>query len=155
MTYTRADRWGNLAVQSSKPARILSGEIANNGYHTTQVAIGKKRQRFLTHRLVARAFVNGYAEGLTVNHINGIKTDNRSVNLEWVTLSDNTVKQWETGLVNLRGDNHPSKKIDSVVVNQIRVRTLAGERAVDLAQEFQISTSLVYKIREGSRWASV
>jgi len=142
-------------VQSTKPARILSGDVLHTGYHCTEVRINKKRRRFLTHRLVARAFVDGYAEGLTVNHINGIKTDNRPANLEWVTLADNTVKQWETGLTNLRGDNHPSKRINSTLVRQIRTRSLAGERVVDLAQEFNISTSLIYKIREGIRWASV
>jgi len=41
------------------------------------------------HNLVATAFVEGWREGLQVNHKNGVKTDNRAENLEWVTASEN------------------------------------------------------------------
>jgi len=155
MSYTRSDRWGNSAVLATKPARILSGEIGNSGYHMTNIYIGKKRCRYLTHRLVARAFVAGYAPHLSVNHINGIKTDNRASNLEWVTLSENTAKQWEDGLVDLRGDAHPGRKISSHQATEIRQRALAGERSSVLAREFGVSASLIWRIRDGKRWASV
>lgn len=154
MTYTRSDRWGNAAVASTKPGRILRGEIGSHGYQLTNLYIGKKRHRFLTHRIVARAFVPGYAEHLTVNHLNGIKTDNRACNLEWVTLAENTAKQWQTGLVNLRGDANPQRRINSEIAGEIRRRALAGERGSDLAREFGVSASLVWLIRDGLRWAS-
>ena len=47
------------------------------------------RKKHSVHKLVAHAFCEGYSEGLVVNHINGIKTDNNAHNLEWVTQSYN------------------------------------------------------------------
>lgn len=49
------------------------------------------------HRLVAKAFVGGYKPNLIVNHINGIKWDNRAENLEWCTHSENSRKALALG----------------------------------------------------------
>ena len=47
-------------------------------------------KNFLLYRLVAHAFVDGYTdERNTVNHIDGDTHNNKAVNLEWVTQSDN------------------------------------------------------------------
>ena len=46
-------------------------------------------KRFLVARLIAMTFCPGYADYLTVNHINGETLDNRPENLEWVTRAKN------------------------------------------------------------------
>lgn len=50
-----------------------------------------------THRVIAELFLGG-PEKETVNHKNGIKTDNRAENLEWATQRENNAHAVKTGL---------------------------------------------------------
>lgn len=54
----------------------------------TMLHNGRRTQQYV-HRLVAKAFVAGYKEGLTVNHIDERKGNNHFVNLEWLTIGEN------------------------------------------------------------------
>lgn len=55
-------------------------------------------KRFFVHRLVAYHFVDGYQDGLVVNHKDGNKLNNEADNLEWVTRSENDLHAFKLGL---------------------------------------------------------
>lgn len=78
---------------------ILKQTIDKYGY----CRINNIYKRYIrTHRLVAIVFIENKFNKKLVNHINGIKTDNRVENLEWVTAKENIRHAWSTGLCNKR-----------------------------------------------------
>lgn len=61
------------------------------------------RKRFYIHRLVYEAWVSNIPKGYDIDHINGIKTDNRVSNLRAVSRSENLKHNYELGF---KGSNY-------------------------------------------------
>lgn len=89
--------------------RILVPYQERNGYLRVTLINGDRstKQKISIHRLVAIAFVSGYAEGLEVNHIDEVRTNNRADNLEWVTCKQNI----NHGLHNKRQSISKSRRV--------------------------------------------
>ena len=83
----------------------------NDGYVKVTLVKNKRSYRKTVHRLVAEAFLGGKHPGLQVNHKNGIKDDNRLINLEWVTGSENVKHAYDTGLRKPSGGRGPIRAV--------------------------------------------
>lgn len=69
--------------------RILKLCYDKKGYLMVWLFKDKKRKTCKVHRLVGEAFVSNDENKPEIDHINGVKDDNRAENLRWVTSKEN------------------------------------------------------------------
>ena len=76
-------------ITKTKGLRCLNEHLNHKGYLRVELIKNHKPHFLRVHRLVAQAFIPNPKNLPQVNHKNGIKTDNRTDNLEWVTNEQN------------------------------------------------------------------
>ena len=82
--------------------RKISKRINKFGYEQCVLMKNNKMKTHLVHRLVAICFLDNPNNYPQVNHINGVKSDNRVKNLEWCTVSYNTKHAFDNNLGNFK-----------------------------------------------------
>lgn len=86
----------------------------NNGYYEVYLRHPEKATlRIKLHRVVALCFLPPIAGKEHINHKNGIKTDNRSENLEWCTAAENNKHARDTGLNDISSANRARWSIEA------------------------------------------
>jgi hypothetical protein len=96
-----------------------------DGYPTIRIYIRGKLRTKTIHRLLAKAFIPNPENKKHVNHINGIKSDNRLENLEWLTQRENIQHAWDIGIHKKKifDDEIMDMFIDGLTFKEIAERT--------------------------------
>lgn len=76
----------------------FSKNADSNSYRRVELSLNGVKRKHQVHRLVAEAYLGKPEEFMVVNHKNGIKYDNRVLNLEWVTQKQNDAHARINGL---------------------------------------------------------
>ena len=84
-------RWVNYKNKGKrwKEEKIMKPSVNEIGYLYVGLCKNRKLKKFKVHRLVYEAFVGDIPNGMYVNHINEIKSDNRLENLNLMTPKEN------------------------------------------------------------------
>ena len=124
-------------VRSKITGRVKSLRLNRQGY--SRVTLYPSGKTYTIHRLVALTFLNdSFKEGLVVNHKNGIKTDNKVDNLEWVTSKMNTRHALETGLFvpkDIVGLKNPMSKFTQDDLDSIVALKVCGFTTSEIAKQ--------------------
>jgi hypothetical protein len=84
------DTKGNVWSYKKQPRKSLKF-FKRDGYCIASFKSNNKTDKRSVHRLIAQAFIPNPEDKPFINHINGIRDDNRIINLEWCTQKENII----------------------------------------------------------------
>ena len=145
----------SMNYKKSKLPGIMTQQI-RRGYPSVYLCKkGQKEKWGTVHTLVAYHFIGPRPQGMTINHKNGVKTDNRVENLEYVTPSENSKHSFTTGAQCNKGEKNSQHKLNDEAVRDIRRRGISTEAKKALAKEYGVSYSNIYYVVSGKLWSHV
>lgn len=149
----------NMLDKNDKPykrkGKLLAPNKTNSGYYAVVLYKNGERNRKLTHRLVLSSF-SDFDELKQVNHINGIKTDNRLSNLESCTASENQLHAVRTGLVRTkRGAEVYNAKLDDMKCLAIKTLVSVGVMQKTLCEHYNVKPMTISKMVRGKTWKHI
>lgn len=143
--------YDNGKIFDKKRNKYCNKQLNKKGYHTVWIAnIGKS---IPVHRLVLCKYCPNENEiYLQVNHKDGIKTNNNLYNLEWCTQSENQKHAFKNNLLSRKGNKNSQSKLTENEVKEIIDKLLQEIPIQKIANEYNVSKSLISRIRSKRTW---
>lgn len=141
-------------VRKISDGRLLKQSYSVDGYLRVKLRLGiNLRITRNVHRLVMLTFNPPSDEGLDVNHIDGVKTNNALDNLEWCTRQQNVIHSYQMGLASNKGERHPRAKFKDSDIPDILELRRRGFTLKEIAQKYGVHLSTIGKITTNKNWS--
>ena len=148
----------NGRVWSKRRNRTLKLRTHKQGYKRIGLTKDGKVKCFLVHRLVAFAFIpNKDPSKNQINHINGIKDDNRVENLEWCDGCHNVRHSYDKGLnVPKLGENSNYHVYTEEQIVEVKKLCYTKKyKNVEIAEMTGVHKDTVSLVKTGKLWKHV
>ena len=127
----------------------------SKGYRAVELSHKGNRAWFYVHRLVLTVFRGPCPEGMETRHVNGVKTDNRLVNIVWGTPEENEADKVRHG-TDRRGEDVPNARLSEADVRAIRdMHIRDGISLREIGRVLGVSRSAVRQAFIGETWRHV
>lgn len=113
-----------------QPGQWLKLHVARHGYPMVVLSRDGQQATKYVHQLVAAAWVPNPRRLPQINHVNAIKADCRSCNLEWCTASENVRHARALGLIPKTPAFVAAVRQNIKVANAARLRQARDRKAI-------------------------
>lgn len=130
---------------------------SGSGYMCVNLCKNGIQKSHRLHRIIAITFIPNPNNYNQINHLDGIKLNNRIDNLEWCDNSRNQRHAFEIGLkIMPKGENHWGSKLTKNDILKIRKLYNDGFWPSDIQGEFEnISVSNISQIARNKTWKHI
>lgn len=137
-------------IFNTKTGKQIGKTIQSDGY----IKISFKGKQIVAHRLIWLKFNGAIEDKLEVNHIDGIKSNNKLDNLELVTTKGNADHARKLGLLKPQiGENNSQSKFLDEEVIKIRKRYVEEKISINkLAKEYNVTKTCISYILQGKTY---
>ncbi len=141
---------------SGKAGNIRKPTLISTGYLVLRLSDDGIIKTYSVHSLVAGTFLEKTESDFQVNHKNGIKTDNRIENLEYISCRENIQHSYLFGLQskeqNQGSKNGRAKLTETDVKDIINSADRAHGFTVRLAKQYNVAPNIISRILSGKIW---
>lgn len=151
-------RLRRVKTQGGRASGRISSPGDRRGYANYTLSVDNAQRTLSAHRMVWEAFYGPIPLGLQINHKNGEKRDNRLVNLEVCSPSENTshavrvLKRTWNVPPRLAGSMNGRAKLSEADIPEIRRLRAAGLSQQKIADQFGVNQTLISGILSGKLW---
>lgn len=153
-------------VYDTVKQRYMQSYQSRNGYWYVRLddnSFEYNPHHFAIHRLVGWEFSPETRNiNMDINHIDGNKSNNRDINLEWVTRQNNIIHSVKTGLAGKgdhNGELNSQAKLSNDQVHKIceALESVPGITSGNISEVvgFEVSKNQFAKIKERRNWTSI
>lgn len=139
----------NGEIWNDEKRRKLNPTLCRDGYLVISSKIGGS-----VHRVLGHAYLGGIPEGMVINHLDGVKTNNCLSNLEITTHRLNTVHAYATGLAKGKpGEDNSQAVLSNEQILEMFQCFRDDMNNDDIGEKFNVHSRYVSLVRHGKRWS--
>lgn len=143
----------NMGRVVGAKGNLLNASKSSSGYMIIGFYGNKTQKTTSVHRAVVETFVGEIPKDKNIDHIDGIKHNNKLSNLEIVSRSENQKRAYKLGLVTgCKGESNGCSVLAETQILEIYDMVIEGKSNDEIGEYYGVHPRYVSLVRHGKRW---